>query len=400
MSDPIKIDADTCVRCGICVPVCPYSAMSQEKGGVPGIDLKVCALCGACVNVCPVHAIAIEPARKNEALDAFKDVWVVAETTDTGFQSVTFELLGKARELAADLGQSVTAVLFGSGVKDRAQELIAAGADRVIVADNPALAVFQDESYSLELRRLCGQYKPSVVLFGATTLGRSLASRVAVPLNAGLTADCTGLAICPTTKQLLQTRPAFGGNIMATIITPTCRPQMSTVRPRVMKALAPDATRKGDVVLADVAAEVLKARARRTAFVPDTGTKINLADAEIIIAGGRGMQKPENFKLLEELAGVMGAAVGASRAAVDANWIAYPHQVGQTGKTVCPKIYFAIGISGQIQHMAGMMSSDIIIAVNKDPEAPIFKTASYGIVGDLFQVLPVMTREFRKALGK
>jgi electron transfer flavoprotein alpha subunit len=400
MSDPIKIDAEKCVRCGACIPVCPYNAMTPDATEFPVIDLQVCALCGACVNVCPSDAIAIEQAGKGLALEAFKDVWVMAETTDTGFQSVTFELLGKARELAADLGQKVVAILFGSGIKDRANALIAAGADRVIVVDHPDLAIFQDECYALELRRLCGLHKPAAVLFGATNVGRSLASRVAVPLNAGLTADCTGLAICPETKQLLQTRPAFGGNIMATISTPSARPQMSTVRPRVMKALAPDASRKGEVIMADMTNEILKAKARRIAFAPDTGTKVNLADAEIIIAGGRGMQKPENFKLLEDLAAVLGAAVGASRAAVDANWIAYPHQVGQTGKTVCPKIYFAIGISGQIQHIAGMMSSDIIVAINKDPEAPIFKTATYGIVGDLFQILPVLTEEFRKALGK
>ncbi len=400
MSDPIQINSDTCVRCGACVPVCPYSAMTQAEGAVPTIDLKTCALCGACVSACPPQAIAIEPARKNEALDSFKNVWVFAEWSGSEFQGVTFELLGKARTLASDLGQKVVAILFGAGVANRAQELIAAGADEVIVADHPALAVFQDEIYAQELRQLCGAHKPAIVLFGATTLGRSLASRVAVPLYAGLTADCTGLEICPATRQLLQTRPAFGGNVMATVITPGARPQMATVRPRVMKALPADPARTGQVVLAQVAAEVLKAKARRLAFAPDTGTKINLGDAEIIIAGGRGMQKPEHFALLEELAGVLGAAVGASRAAVDANWIAYPHQVGQTGKTVCPKIYFAFGISGQIQHLAGMMSADIIIAVNKDPDAPIFKTATYGIVGDLFQILPVMTREFRKALGK
>jgi electron transfer flavoprotein alpha subunit len=400
MSDPIRINSETCVRCGACLPVCPYASLSQAKGAVPVIDLKTCALCGACVAACPVDAIAIEPARKAEALDAFKNVWVFAERNESGLQAVTFELLGKARALAADLGQQVVAVLLGSDVSALAQDLIAGGADQVIVADHPGLAVFQDEIYAHELRKLCGLHKPAIVLFGATTLGRSLASRVAVPLYAGLTADCTGLDICPRTRQLLQTRPAFGGNIMATIITPSARPQMATVRPRVMKALPRDPARAGQVLLAEVAAETLKARASRTAFTPDTGSKINLGDAEIIVAGGRGLQKPEHFKLLEELASVLGGAVGASRAAVDANWISYPHQVGQTGKTVCPKIYFAFGISGQIQHLAGMMSADIIIAVNKDPDAPIFKSATYGIVGDLFQILPVMTREFRKALNK
>lgn len=400
MSDPIRINPDTCVSCGACVPVCPYGALTQARGDVPKIDLALCALCGACVSACPVDAIAIEEAQKAVALGSFKNVWVYAEWNGAHFEDVTFELLGKARTLAADLDQKVVAVLFGSNIADKAKDLIAAGADEVIVADHPGLVVFQDEIYAAELRQLCGAHKPAIILFGATVLGRSLASRVAVPLFAGLTADCTGLAICPATRQLLQTRPAFGGNILATIVTPAARPQMSTVRPHVMKALPADPARIGRVIMAEVTAEILKARARRIAFTPDTSAKINLADAEIIVSGGRGMQKPENFAMLKELAGVLGAAVGASRAAVDANWMPYPHQVGQTGKTVCPKIYFAFGISGQIQHLAGMGSSDIIIAVNKDPDAPIFKSATFGIIGDLFQILPVMTREFRKALGK
>jgi electron transfer flavoprotein alpha subunit len=400
MSQPIRIDDGKCVRCGECLPACPYGAISQAKGAVPVIDMAVCTLCGACVDICPVEAISIEAASKGAALASFRDVWVFAEWSGSAFQPVTFELLGKARSLADDLGQKVVAIFFGSGIANQAGPLIAAGADQVLMADHPDLAIFQDERYAQVFRGLCGARKPAAVLFGATTVGRSLASRVAVPLFAGLTADCTGLAICPETRHLLQTRPAFGGNIMATIITPEARPQMSTVRPRVMKPLSPDPSRTGEVVMTELTAELLKSKARRIAFAPDTGTKINLADAEIIVAGGRGMQKPEHFALLEELAGVLGAAVGASRAAVDANWIAYPHQVGQTGKTVCPKIYFAIGISGQIQHLAGISSSDIIVAVNKDPDAPIFKHASFGIVGDLFQVLPILTREFRKALGK
>ncbi len=400
MSHPIQINNETCVRCGECVPACPYAAIRQDQGAVPAINLDVCTLCGACVDVCPVTAIKIEATSKGAALDSFRDVWVFAEWSGSAFQSVTFELLGKARTLADDLGQKVVAVFFGSGIANQAGPLIAAGADQVLMADHPDLAAFQDERYAQVLLRLCGARKPASILFGATTVGRSLASRVAVPLFAGLTADCTGLAICPQTRHLLQTRPAFGGNIMATIITPEARPQMSTVRPRVMKPLTPDPSRRGEVVMTELTAELLKARARRLSFVAETGSTINLADAEIIVSGGRGMQKPENFAMLEELAGVLGAAVGASRAAVDANWIAYPHQVGQTGKTVCPKIYFAIGISGQIQHLAGMGSSDIIVAVNKDPDAPIFKHASFGIVGDLFQIVPILTREFRKALGK
>ncbi len=400
MSQPIRIDAEKCVRCGECVPACPFAAITQKTGDVPVINLDKCTLCGSCVDTCPVEAIAIDITKKAVAIEDYRDVWVYAEHLGPAYQAVTFELLAKARTLAASLNQKVVAVVLGSGISDKTQELIAGGADKVLVADHPDLVVFQDERYAQVIANLCVQHKPAVVLFGATNVGRSLASRVAVPLRAGLTADCTDLAICQETRHLIQTRPAFGGNIMAMITTPETRPQMSTVRPHVMKPLPADPTRKGEVVMAQLAAELLKAKARRIAFAPETGTQINLADAQIIVSGGRGLQKPENFKLLEELADTVGGAVGASRAAVDANWISYSHQVGQTGRTVCPKIYFAVGISGQIQHLAGMGSSDIIVAINKDADAPIFKHASFGIVGDLFQVVPLLTREFKKLLNK
>jgi electron transfer flavoprotein alpha subunit len=223
---------------------------------------------------------------------------------------------------------------------------------------------------------------------------------VAVAINTGLTADCTGLAIDPETRNLLQTRPAFGGNIMATIVTPNARPQMATVRHKVMKEAKVDTAHKGEVLVQNIAASLLAARTKRLKFVPEEGATVNLAEADIIVSGGRGLQKPENFAVIQELAKVLGAAVGASRAAVDANWIAYSHQVGQTGKTVCPKIYIACGISGQIQHLAGMGSSDVIVAINKDPDAPIFKVATYGIVGDLFTIIPMLTAEFKKVLQK
>jgi len=403
MSQPIRIDPDQCVRCGECVPACPFSAITQKTGEVPVIDLATCTLCGACVKACPADAIAITAEKKEAAgaapLEAYRDVWVYAETLGDSIQSVTFELLGKARTLAATLKQKVVAVLLGAQVGDKTAALIAAGADQVLVADHPDLAAFQDERYAQVMARLCQERKPAVVLFGATNVGRSLASRVAVPLRAGLTADCTDLSICPETGHLIQTRPAFGGNIMAMITTPETRPQMSTVRPHVMKPLPPDPARTGEVMVVTLAAELLKAKARRLAFTPEAGSQINLGDASIIVSGGRGLQKPENFKMLEELADVLGGAVGASRAAVDANWIAYSHQVGQTGRTVCPKIYFAIGISGQIQHLAGMGSSDIIVAINKDPDAPIFQHATFGLVGDLFQIVPLLTREFKKLLN-
>ena len=250
------------------------------------------------------------------------------------------------------------------------------------------------------LTELIGRHKPCIVLCGATTIGRSMISRVAVPLRAGLTADCTGLAIDPETRNLLQTRPAFGGNIMATIIDPNVRPQMATVRHKVMKEAESDPGRQGKVIAEEIAEALLQSRATRLRFVPEKESTVNIAEADIIVSGGRGLQKPENFEVLRQFAEVIGGAVGASRAAVDSNWIAYSHQVGQTGKTVCPKLYFACGISGQIQHLVGMSSAEVIVAINRDPEAPIFKLATYGIVGDALKILPALTEQFRKILAK
>jgi electron transfer flavoprotein alpha subunit len=401
MSEPsIRILDEKCVGCKLCVKACPFDAMSVENR-LAVVDLEKCTLCGACVDACKFDAIELDKETGPVGdLSGYRDVWVFAEQDQGRIQSIAYELLGEGRKLADELGMNLCAVLLGSNVQEAAADLVTRGADRVYVVDRPELEYFRDEPYAATLTELVRRHRPNILLCGATTVGRSLVSRVAVALRVGLTADCTALAIDPETKNLLQTRPAFGGNIMATIVSPDARPQMATVRHKVMKEAESDPGRAGQIVAEEIAEQFLAARSKRLRFVPERESTMNLAEADVIVAGGRGLQKPENFALLRELAEVIGAGVGASRAAVDANWIPYSHQVGQTGKTVCPKIYIACGISGQIQHLAGMSSSDIIVAVNKDPDAPIFKAATYGIVGDLFAIVPALTAEFRKALKK
>ncbi len=274
------------------------------------------------------------------------------------------------------------------------------GADNIYLVQAPELANFQDEPYTNILVKLIQRYKPEIILCGATAIGRSLISRVAINIKAGLTADCTALDIDTEKKILLQTRPAFGGNIMATIISPNYRPQMATVRHKVMQPMAPDKQRKGKIIRESFDLSVYFSRTKLLDIIEEIESLVNIAEADIIVSGGRGMGGPDNFKLLEELAHVLGAAVGSSRAAVDSGWMPYSHQVGQTGRTVAPKIYIACGISGQIQHLVGMQSSKIIVAINKDPDAPIFKVATYGIVGDLFQIVPVLTKKFKEVLKK
>ena len=400
-TDPIKVIDEKCVGCTLCEKVCPFGAIEMDDR-LAVIDLTKCTVCGACVEACKFDAIELRErtiATKHD-LRQFENVWVLAEQFDGHIESVTYELLGEGRKLADDLDMDLCTVLLGSDIESQAQDLIARGADKVYVADRPELQYFCDEPYANVLIELINEHKPSIVLCGATTVGRSLVSRVAVSVQAGLTADCTALAIDPETKNLLQTRPAFGGNIMATIETPHHRPQMATVRHKVMKEAGVDSSRTGEVIVKEIAEEILKSRTKRLNYVPEEESTVNIAEANILVSGGRGLQKPENFVIVREFAKVLGAGVGASRAAVDADWIPYSHQVGQTGKTVCPKIYFACGISGQIQHLAGMSSADVIVAINKDPDAPIFDVATYGIVGDALEILPLLTREFSKLLGK
>ncbi len=396
------IDAETCTGCESCVSTCPFGALSM-KDGVAAVDEK-CTFCGACVDVCPVGAITLQKDEKAVTIDtsAYKDVWVFIEHEQGKLAHVSFELLGEGRKLADALGCKLCGMLLcgNEGVDGFVREAIAYGAEKVYVTESPLLKEYRTDPYASGAVNLIRTFKPEIVLFGATTQGRDFAGTVATTLETGLTADCTGLDIDPEKKMLRQTRPAFGGNIMATILDyPNYRPQMATVRPKVFAMPARDDSRKGEVFKEPLPITEDKIRTKILEFIKGAEA-VNLVDAEIIVSGGRGIGNAENFKIIRELADVLRAAVGASRATVDAGWISYDHQVGQTGRTVRPKIYFACGISGAIQHQAGMKTSDIIVAINKDPDAPIFKVATYGIVGDIFTVVPMLTQEFRKRLGR
>ena len=389
----IQIDLDKCVGCGDCVPVCPFGLLKI-------IDDKVqleegCTLCGACQEACAYEAILIETLPETEALsDRHRGIWVFAEQRDGRLKSVAYELLAKGRELADSLKTELSAVCFGHSI-DEINQLIACGADKVYLVDSPDFVNNPEDLCTHQLVELIRQYEPEVVIAGATSLGRSFIPRVASIVETGLTADCTGLEIDTKKRLLLQTRPTFGGNIMATIICQAKRPQMSTVRPRVFKKGVPDKRRKGQIIRVDFNKERITSRTRLLGFVEDITETVKLDEADIIVSGGRGLEKPENFGLLEELAKVMGAALGSSRPPVDEGWIPYSHQVGQTGKTVCPKLYIACGISGSVQHMAGMQTSETIVAINDDPNAPIFEIATYGIVGDLFKVVPMLIEKLK-----
>ncbi len=393
---PISVSSEKCIGCGICVSSCPFSCITLIDGlAVIGED---CRLCGACVEVCPENAITIKETRREIDLSAYKGVLVFAEQKDGVVHPVAFELLGKGRELAEQLEEPVYAVIIGSGVQQGAEELVARGADKVFVYDDPVLAVFRDDPYSALLAELVLEEKPSIFLIGATVIGRSLGPKVAACLDTGLTADCTGLEIDPETGLLMQTRPAFGGNIMATIICPDRRPQMSTVRYKVMREAERDPTREGEIVEKSVDVDRLPDRIKVLDFQP-VADEVSIVDADIVVSGGLGLGDPKGFELIEELAHVLGGAVGASRPTVDEGWIEYRHQVGLSGRTVRPKLYMACGISGAVQHLAGMKTSDVIISINSDKEAPIFNVSSLGAVGDLYEVVPRLIekiKEYRK----
>jgi electron transfer flavoprotein alpha subunit len=391
----IQIDIEKCTGCGSCVPVCPFGIMElvNDKARVK----EGCNLCGACVDACTFEAIKIEKAEQKIS-EGYKGVWVFAEQRDGKLKSVAYELVSEGRKLADKLGTELGAVCLGHKIKD-VEQLVCYGADKVYLADDPTLADHQEDLYTGLLLDLIKKYKPEILIAGATSMGRSFVPRVAALLYTGLTADCTGLDIDPETKLLLQTRPTFGGNVMATIMCQAKRPQMATVRPHVFKKGTHHKERKGQIIRVDFQKEAVTARTKLVKFIEDLSEKVKLDEAEIIVSGGRGLGKPENFQIIKELAGVLGAAVGSSRPPVDEGWIPYSHQVGQTGKTVCPKLYIACGISGSVQHIAGMGTSECIIAINEDPNAPIFQVATYGIVGDLFKVIPLLIEKLKRSRG-
>ena len=344
-------------------------------------------------------------------LEEYKGVYIYAQQVDNKLSDIAFELVGKAKELAADLNTEVTAVLLGSNVKALATELGEYGADKVIVVDNPALETYRTEPYAQALVSVINEYKPEIMLVGATAIGRDLGPTVSARVKTGLTADCTKLEIgdfpinaMPGQEQkhnqLLMTRPAFGGNTIATIACPDNRPQMATVRPGVMQKLPKEAGRAAEVIEFNPALEENNRYVEIMDIVKAVGNVENIMDAKVLVSGGRGVGSAENFEMLRDLASCFkGGMVSCSRAAVENGWLAQDYQVGQTGKTVRPQIYFAIGISGAIQHVAGMEDSDLIIAINKDETAPIFDVADYGIVGDLNKIVPELTKQIKEAVA-
>ncbi|MBS4008168.1 MAG: electron transfer flavoprotein subunit alpha [Clostridium sp.] len=391
----VKIIAEDCVACGVCIDACPFPG-AIEVNDVAVLTDK-CNGCGACADSCPTEAILVEKKEDKNAVNAadYQGVWVFIEQRDGLIANVALELLSEGRKLADKLGTHLAGVLLGDGVTELSKHCFAYGADKVYLVEGAVFKYYRTDSYTEAICNLIRQYKPEILLFGATNNGRDFAARIAVRVDTGLTADCTELAIDQESKLLLQTRPAFGGNVMATILCPNRRPQMATVRPKVMKKLEPDYSRSGELIRYDSPVREEDVSTKILEVVEHATKTLNLAEAEIIVSGGRGIGAPENYYLIEELAEVLGGAAGASRAAVDAGWVPHYRQVGQTGKTVAPKLYIACGISGAIQHLAGMQTSDVIVAINKDPEAPIFKVATYGIVGDLQKVLPLLTKKFR-----
>lgn len=390
----IKINYEKCTLCQQCIEACPFGAIEVKDGKL--FINENCTLCGLCIKTCPENALSKEEkAVSTVDISQYKGIWFFAESRDGKLCPVAFEMLNAALKLKKDLGEDVAGVLIGNNVKSLASEICVRGADKVYVVEDPLLENFQEETYAAAMAQLISKYKPNIVIAAATMMGRAFIPGVAARIRTGLTADCTDISIDPETKLLVQTRPTFGGNLMARIICKNHRPQMATIRPKMFEEAPVMDGKNGEIVVEEFDRTVLHSRVSLLKK-EKLENIVDLQEAEVIVSGGRGVKDPKNFDMIRELAELLGGAVGASRAAVDSGWIPYPHQVGQTGKTVKPKIYIACGISGAIQHLAGMQTSDYIIAINKDPDAPIFRVANLGLVGDIFEVVPALIKKIKE----
>ena len=382
----LAIDTSRCVGCGSCESVWPQGAIACDGNGIAVADESLCVLCGLCVGVCPSEALTIHKGEVSGSDGIWRDVWVWTELQDGGIHPCARELLGKARELADGLGcRTAAMVIGGEDVADCAPELIAAGADRVLLATGEQFRRTDEELYTDAAVQLITEQRPEILLFGATEFGRSFAPRVAARMCTGLTADCTGLEIDPETRLLRQTRPAFGGNLMATIVCARHRPQMATVRPGVLPAPLPDPARQGTVERCELT--VRPGRTEILSVIRGAAESRSITSAEIIVSAGRGIGTKKNLRLVKELAELLGGEYGVSRPLVNLGWGEYTHQIGQTGAAVAPKLLITCGISGAIQHLAGISGAETVIAINTDPDAPIFSRADYAVVGDCIEVL-------------
>lgn len=404
---PVIIHEEKCNGCKCCIEACPYAAISfQEEKAILGTG---CTNCGACIDSCESESITFEADLDRVCMDVslFEGIHVFIECENQTASKVSLELLGKARQLASELlkmGKSrhVTAILIGHDSEAIADQLIHRGADHVIIVQEEAFRIYRTDIYTKAIVQIVGDKKPEILLFGATPQGRDLAPRVANRLRTGLTADCTALEICADEGILLQTLPAFGSNIMATIVCPDHRPQMATVRPGVMKQIPMDPKRTGTKEVITIDLEERDFIIRILDIIALDKKPSNLEDARIIVAGGHGVNNPEGFKILEDLSVELGAELGASRAAVDTGLIGPDHQIGQTGKSVKPDLYIACGISGSLQHLAGMSQSKYVISINTNRKAPIVAASDVTFIGDMFQIVPMLTdriREYKQKNG-